>query len=87
MLTQPKCLDDEGEVNKANEHDVEFLEPGKDAPESFQPSEKTFNFIAPFVHRGRIPKVRCGWILAARQEQIRDPTLIDGCRGLRRHGP
>ena len=50
MLTQPKGLDDEGEGNKANEHDVEFLEPGRDASESLQPSEKTFHFIVPFVH-------------------------------------
>src|SRR5215831_20938056 len=38
------------QVNKADEHDVEFLESGKDAAEPLKASKKTFNFIAPFIH-------------------------------------
>jgi hypothetical protein len=36
VLRQPKCLNDEGEVDKRHEHHIEFLEPGEDAAKAFE---------------------------------------------------
>ena len=49
MLTLSKGFDDEGEVEEAEEEDIEFLEAGEDSAEAFEPPEEPLDFVALFV--------------------------------------
>ena len=49
MFTLAKRFDDEGEVEEAEEEDIEFLEAGKDSAEAFESSEEPLDFIALLV--------------------------------------
>ena len=46
-----KRFDDQGEVDEADEHDIEFLEAGEDAAEAFEPAEQALDLVAPLVQR------------------------------------
>jgi hypothetical protein len=46
VLTLAKGFDDEGEGEKAEEQDIEFLEAGEDAPVAFESAEEPFDLIA-----------------------------------------
>ena len=49
MFTLAKGFDDEGEVEEAEEEDIEFLETGEDSAEAFESSEEPLDFVALFV--------------------------------------
>jgi hypothetical protein len=44
-----KRFDDEGEVEEAEEVDIEFLEAGKDSAEAFESPEEPLDFVALLV--------------------------------------
>ena len=46
VFTLSERFDDESEVEEANEQHVEFLEPGEDSAEAFEPSEQPFDLVA-----------------------------------------
>ena len=52
-------------MNEAPKHDVQLLESGEDAPESFESSEEAFDFIAPAIHDTvvlpRLDPIGFGW--------------------------
>ena len=52
-------------MNEAHKHDVQLLESGEDAPESLEPSEEAFDFIAPAIHDTvvfpRLDPIGFGW--------------------------
>ena len=50
MLTLSQRLDDEREDDEAEEHDVELLEAGEDAPEALEAPEEPLDLVAPLVH-------------------------------------
>ncbi|KAJ3473135.1 hypothetical protein NLI96_g13118 [Meripilus lineatus] len=45
-----KGFDDEGEVDKGNEHQIEFVEAREDATKALQSTEQPLDFVATFVH-------------------------------------
>ena len=49
MFTLAKRFDDEGEVEEAEEEDIEFLEAGEDSAEAFESPEESLDFVAFFV--------------------------------------
>src|ERR1700730_18925567 len=49
MFTLAKCFDDEGEVEEAEEEDIEFLEAGEDSAEAFESPEEPLDFVALLV--------------------------------------
>ena len=49
MFTLAKGFDDEGEVEEAEEEDIEFLEAGEDSAEALESSEEALDFVAFFV--------------------------------------
>jgi len=65
VLTQPKALDDQREMNKCNEHDVEFLESGEYPTEGFEASEQPLDLVTAPVHGPIVfpggNSVRFGW--------------------------
>jgi hypothetical protein len=55
VLTLSGCFDNQNEVYKDKEKDAEFLNPGEDTAEAFQPAEEPFYFVAflvQFAERG-----------------------------------
>ena len=46
MFTLAKRFDDEGEVEEAEEEDIEFLEAGEDSAEAFESPEEPLDFVA-----------------------------------------
>ena len=38
-------------MDKGQEHHIEFLEAGEDAPEALEATEESFNLVAPTIHR------------------------------------
>ena len=49
MFTLAKRFDDEGEVEEAEEEDIEFLEAGEDSAEAFESPEESLDFVALLV--------------------------------------
>lgn len=49
LLTLFDCNYNQGENDKAHEHDIQFVKPGEDAAESLQPPEQPLDFIALFI--------------------------------------
>ncbi len=49
MFTLAKRFDDEGEVEEAEEEDIEFLEAGEDSAKAFESPEEPLDFIALLV--------------------------------------
>ena len=49
MFTLAKRFDNEGEVEEAEEEDIEFLEAGEDSAEAFESPEESLNFVALLV--------------------------------------
>jgi hypothetical protein len=46
VLTLYEGFDDQNEINKGEENDIELFESGEDAAEAFQPAEEPFHFVA-----------------------------------------
>jgi hypothetical protein len=46
VFTLSECFDDEGEIEEADEEDIELLEAGKDSAEALESSEQPFDFVA-----------------------------------------
>lgn len=66
MFTLAECFYGEGEVEKAEEDYVEFLEVGEDAAEALEPAEEPFDLVALLNRaRGRTPMDGYGWIWVA----------------------
>ena len=49
MFTLTKRFDDEGEVEEAEEEDIELLEAGEDSAEALEPAEEQLDLIALLV--------------------------------------
>ena len=49
MFTLTKRFDDEGEVEEAEEEDIEFLEAGEDSTEALESSEEPLYLVARLV--------------------------------------
>jgi hypothetical protein len=49
VLTLSEGFDDEDEIDKGEENDVEFLKSGEYATEAFQSAEEPFYFVALLV--------------------------------------
>jgi len=49
VFTLAKRFDDEGEVEEAEEEDIEFLEAGEDSAEAFESPEEPLDFVALLV--------------------------------------
>ena len=49
MFTLAKGFDDEGEVEEAEEEDIEFLEAREDSAEAFESPEEPLDFVALLV--------------------------------------
>jgi hypothetical protein len=49
VFTLAKGFDDEGEVEEAEEEDIEFLEAGEDSAEAFESPEEPLDFVALLV--------------------------------------
>ena len=65
MFTLTQRFDDEGEVEEAEEEDIEFLEAGEDSAKAFEPSEEPLDLVALFVECAvvlpRFNAVGLGW--------------------------
>lgn len=65
MFTLTQCFDDEGEVEEAEEEDIEFLEAGEDSAEALEPAEELLDLVALLVEGAvvfpRIDAVGLGW--------------------------
>jgi hypothetical protein len=48
-LTLSKRFDDEREIDKGDEHEIEFIEATEDAPEAFEPAKLPFDLNAASV--------------------------------------
>ena len=74
-------INDEGEVDKSDEHDVKLFESREDAPKALEPAEQPFDLVAPFVQGTvvlpRPDSVLLGWHHRAKAEGERQlPGLI-----------
>ena len=49
MFTLTQCFDNEGEVEAAEEEDIEFLEAGEDSAEALESAEETLDLVALLV--------------------------------------
>jgi len=59
MFTLAKRFDDEGEVEEAEERDIEFLEAREDSAEAFESPEEPFDFVgSPLPTFGAMQKTR-----------------------------
>jgi hypothetical protein len=54
VFTLSECFDDEGEVEEAEEEDIELFEAGEDSAEAFESSKQPFDLVAFFVERAVI---------------------------------
>ena len=50
VFTLSKCFHDEGEVDKADEHQNDFVEARENPTKALQPTEQPRHFVATFVH-------------------------------------
>lgn len=50
MFTLAKTFNDQGEMDKGQEHHVELLESGEDAAKSFEATEQALDFVASPIH-------------------------------------
>jgi len=50
VFTLTQAFDDQGKVDKSQEHHVEFFESGEDATKAFQAAEQSLDFVAAPVH-------------------------------------
>ncbi len=50
MFTLSEPIDDEREIDKGEEHQVQFFEPRKDAAEAFEAAKQALNFVSALVH-------------------------------------
>ena len=62
-----KAFNDQGEMDKSQEHDVEFFESREDAAKAFESAKQSFDFVASSVH-GAIVIPRCDSILLRRND-------------------
>jgi hypothetical protein len=44
-----QAIDDQGEVNERDEHDIEFVKPREEARKSLEPAEQPFDLSASFI--------------------------------------
>ena len=65
MFTLAKGFNDEGEVEEAEEKNIEFLEAGEDSAEAFEPPEEPLDLVALLVESAIvfpwIDAVGLGW--------------------------
>lgn len=50
MFTLSQTFDDQSEVDKGNEHYIEFVKTREDAPKALQAAEQSLDFVSTFVH-------------------------------------
>ncbi len=73
MFTLSKGIGNESEVNEGEEENIEFLEARKDAAETLEPSEQTFNFVTLFI-QGAVILPRLDMV--GRRRDYRNPSQI-----------
>jgi hypothetical protein len=51
LSTLPQTLDDSGELNETDKHEIQCVEATEDASKSHEPGEQTLDLFAPAIRR------------------------------------